>query len=336
MNTSTLILAGEVYEMHEEELPQDELKFYIDNPRFYSYFNRAEEDPTQAQIEDVMCKSDSVRELKNAIESVGGLVEPLKVIDGSFIVVEGNRRLAAYRMLAKKDIVKWDKVRCNVLPSDISCKAVFALLGQHHMNGQNSWKPFETAGYLYRRIEATGSTSEVIARELSAPPATVRQYYCTYDFMVKHGDLREDHWNYYMEYLRSKAIKKKRLVQPKLDDVFVNSVVSGQLTNAIKDVRDKLEVIAKLPSSKGDQLIEDYIRGVSLDECCKNVDCGKDIKNQLSNFRKLISDPSIKRTLRTLTPAEREAYVFELKRINVVSAQMLEDLSQNNLDSMND
>lgn len=48
-----------------------------------------------------------------------GLIDSLIVRDGDFTVLEGNNRLAAYRLLCRTDAVTWGKVKCKLLPADI-------------------------------------------------------------------------------------------------------------------------------------------------------------------------------------------------------------------------
>ena len=93
--------------------------------------------------------TDNVREnLVPSIKANGGLIEPL-LVKGQ-LVLEGNSRLAAYRILAEGRDTKWQKVRVRRLPDSITEAEVFALLGEFHIVGKRDWAPFEQAGYLYR------------------------------------------------------------------------------------------------------------------------------------------------------------------------------------------
>ena len=80
-----------------------------------------------------------------------GLLEPIIVRNGDCVVLEGNSRLAAYRILKIEDPITWSKIDCKILSSDISEEFIFILLGNFHITGKKDWEPFETAGYLYRR-----------------------------------------------------------------------------------------------------------------------------------------------------------------------------------------
>ena len=52
------------YQVKKGELEQNKLLFFPENPRVYSVLNLGNEKPTQAQIEEVMCKADHVKQLK--------------------------------------------------------------------------------------------------------------------------------------------------------------------------------------------------------------------------------------------------------------------------------
>lgn len=133
----------------DTELKQSELLFYAENPRVFSALHTLDDDsPSQETIEKEMCKLDHVKTLRTSIEANGGLLEPV-IVRGN-VVLEGNCRLAAYRMLAKKDLEKWSKIRCTVLPEDITEEQILSLLGTIHIIGRMDWNAFEKAGYLYR------------------------------------------------------------------------------------------------------------------------------------------------------------------------------------------
>lgn len=140
-----IIIAGQHIEVEEKFLKHSDLDFYPENPRIYNTIHaEIGDNPTQKVIETAMKKLDSVKTLKQSIEVNGGLLEPIIVRRN--VVLEGNSRLAAYRILAEKDPIKWAEIRCNVLPDDTSDDVVFSLLGTLHIIGKTPWSPFEQAG----------------------------------------------------------------------------------------------------------------------------------------------------------------------------------------------
>ncbi len=142
---SKITIGKKDFEARECTLNQIELLFYEENPRIYSILQSDDNPITQEGIEDILSKMEHVKQLRTSIEQNGGLIDPLIVVerDANYIVLEGNSRLAAYRLLARKDPVKWSEVKCSVLPEAISNDDIFTLLGQYHLIGRKDWSPFE-------------------------------------------------------------------------------------------------------------------------------------------------------------------------------------------------
>jgi hypothetical protein len=131
-------------------MPQSDLQFYPENPRIFSILS-GEEEVSQADIQERLGRMDHVKTLLQSIKANGGLTDPLLVRDGDLVVLEGNSRLAAYRLLAKGDAIAWGMVKVKLLPADVNEGLVFALLGEYHIVGRKDWAPYEQAGYLWRR-----------------------------------------------------------------------------------------------------------------------------------------------------------------------------------------
>src|SRR5690242_16349796 len=129
MNEDSLVILGVKVPTKTQSLPQKKLLFFADNPRVYSVVRANGKQPTQEEIQQQLSDLEHVKELREDIKRNGGLIEPLIVRGGSFEVLEGNSRLAAYRQLAVKDPIKWGMVKCTVLPDDVQPSLVFALLG---------------------------------------------------------------------------------------------------------------------------------------------------------------------------------------------------------------
>src|SRR5205823_4441656 len=108
-------------------MKQSLLRFYSENPRVYSIVREEGKDPSQEDIQAKLEEMDHVRELREDIQRHGGLIDPLVVKDGSLEVVEGNSRLAAYRVLARRSPNKWAMVRVRLLPPDIDENLVASL-----------------------------------------------------------------------------------------------------------------------------------------------------------------------------------------------------------------
>jgi len=309
-----LTIGQKDYVVRLVELNQTSLKFYTENPRVYSILNLTGDEPDQDQIEELMCDQEHVKELKDSIESNGGLIDPLIVRDGDFTVLEGNSRLAAYRLLAKKNPLQWGKVKCKLLPADISDSAIFTLLGQYHIIGRKDWEPFEQAHYLWRRKCETKVPVEYMAKELGIGKKKAENMIAVIEFMISHDDLNKRRWSYYEEYLKNAGIKKYRETSDTLDDTIVSAIKSGEIKEA-SDIR-KLGEIAKVGDKQSKKVMQKIAVGeLTLYEGHDEVqESGKldDAVKHLKKFRDMIYDETFEKQIASCDAKQAE---FELKRI---------------------
>ena len=245
------------WDVKECELNQKDLIFYVDNPRVYSALRRFDGTaPSQEEIEKHMCSMDRIKELKESIKENGGLINPLIVRESDFAVLEGNSRLAAYRILAKIDPIKWSMVKCVVLPGDIDDSAISTLLGVYHIVGTKDWSPYEQAGFLYRRKQESKMPIEIIAKEVGISKGVAENYIKVFEYMIAKNDLDSEKWSYYEEFLKSSAIKKEIDEHPELEEVIVEQIQNGEI-EAAADIR-KISKIAKSKTKKAKKMLEQY------------------------------------------------------------------------------
>lgn len=300
------------------DIELSQLKYYPENPRIYSVVYVDDKEPSQQEIEDKLQQMEHVKILKQSIKANGGLIDPIMVRDGDFVVLEGNSRLAAYRLLIKEDVIKWGKISAVLLPSEIDDKLIFTLLGQYHIIGRKDWNPFEKAGYLWRRHKHYNVLVRNMAKEMGMSEGEIRKLISVYDFMNTHKDVDPQHWSYYDEFLKSKALKKHRDDVPELDQRFTEMVKDGEISAAI-DVREKLQAIAKVPGQKGHNLIVDLVEGdKSFDECfeeAENSGTTNSWYQTLYKFRVRIADPDAKKHIKKMDKKQQKKCNYELKKI---------------------
>lgn len=326
-NTETLIIGKQEYVVEIREIKQSDLRFYPENPRVYSVLNLTGCDPTQEEIEKHMCGMDHVKQLKVSIESNGGLIDPLIVRDGDFTVLEGNSRLAAYRLLCLNDSIRWGMVKCKVLPADISDSAVFALLGQYHIIGRRDWEPFEQAHYLYRRHLQTKIPIAFMAQELGVPKQKAERMIQVITFMIEHDDLNKRHWSYYEEYLKNAGIKKYRATDDKIDDT-ISVAIRSEIIHEAADIR-KLGQIASVGDKQSKKVMQQIVDGdLDIYEGYEIVEeSGKldDAVKKLKKFRKVVSDTTFEKQISASDEAKNQA-LFEInkivKRLNSIAAKL--------------
>ena len=315
MVTENLTIGKNDYVVRLEELNQVDLKFYPENPRVYSILNINGTEPSQDEIEEYMCAQDHVKQLKESIKSNGGLIDPVIVRDGDYVVLEGNSRLAAYRLLEREDPVQWGKIKCKILPADISDSAIFALLGQYHIIGRKDWDPYEQANYLYRRLQQTRLPIEYMADELGISRQKASSMVKVIEFMIAHNDLNKKHWSHYEEYLKNGGIKKYRETDPDLDDIISTRIKEDAVQAT--DMR-KLGEIAKVGDKQSKKIMKSISSGeIDLLTGYEELqDAGKldDVIKKLKQFRKAISDDSFEKQLRS-SQETYQAAQFEIDKI---------------------
>lgn len=327
----TIIIGKKEFQTREEEMNQQELLFYVDNPRVYSILRDSEnENPSQAEIETLMKKTENVKNLKIQIKQNGGLIEPLIVVlrDDDYIVLEGNSRLAAYRILAEENPAKWSKVPVNVLPEEITEAEIFTLIGTYHLVKKKDWTVYEQAAYVYRQKQLQRCSDVTLAKQVGLSPPTVKKYVEVYKFMVQNEDSVQSHWNLYEQYVANKWIKGYRDHYPEMDERIVTQIKTGEIKQA-RDIRDKLGKIARATDRTSKHIMRDIIEGrVDLDDAYTRFEAtGRSGNNyvKIKEFRSLMTSDEFN----TALPAEavgNNSILFELKKIKKEIDNMVREL----------
>lgn len=308
-------IQNETIEYREREMKVDELKFWPENPRVYSALRQKlyGEEPTQKDIEEVMTSLENVKRLRSSIKAFGGLTHPLFVRNG--VVIEGNSRLAAYRLLCRVDKIKWAKVRCNILPDDMSDDLVFALIGSIHIDGVTEWTPFEQAGYLFRHLQKSKKPIEAISKDCGLTAAKAKLYVKVYETMLANEDTDQTKWSYYVEMLKNSDIvaKSKNFPELNLIDTLCRKIKDGSITKA-NEFRD-IGKLAKANSSDAYKALEAYINDEeSLESAVTKVSAEeqkKHARHVAKSFREFLANPSFINQLMN----DDEEFKFEMDRI---------------------
>ncbi len=332
-NKTTITIGKKEFTLKTVMMDQADLRFYPENPRIHSLVYSENPNPTQEMIQDILCKKEHVRNLRDSIITNGGLIEPVIVrrINGENIVLEGNSRLAAYRMLADNDPIKWKQMKCNVFLEDITDSEVFVLLGQLHIIGKTDWSLYEQAGYLYRTKESTGNSVDDIAKMLGLKPGEAKRLYDIYKYMVEVNDTQASHWSYYEVFLKTNAFKKYKQIEPQFEEVVVKKIKAEEF-QAI-ELRDKLGAIAKDGSKDSTKIIRSFVKGeTTLNEAYESFhDTGKDVDvyKVIKQFRTKICDDVIIKQIKKAVADDNKEIPFELKKIKKKIEGILKDLGEN-------
>lgn len=118
-----------------------------------------------------------------------------------WVVIEGNRRLAALKNLyyATQGLAretKWIELASTLSPNDSlftnipvikvsNRKDVESFLGFRHVTGIKEWKPAEKAQFIAHLIEDSGLSYEEVRKKIGSKMPTVRQNYISYRLLLQ-------------------------------------------------------------------------------------------------------------------------------------------------------
>ena len=322
MNTMTDQFSEDVITLRGTEIPvqsgyvsQLDLRFYTENPRIYSqvWFD-PEIEPSQESIFQALARLEHVREhLIPNIRHNGGLIEPVLVRKN--VVLEGNSRLAAYRVLYKEDEEKWARIRVRVLPEKITDSQVFSLLGEYHIVGKKDWLPYEQAGYLWRRFSKHNVSEEDLKNEVGLSKQRIRHLIHVYGFMMEHEEHDTARWSYYDELFTGRRFDEARELYPNFDEIIVGKIKNGEIKRAV-DLRDDLPLITKA----GNKVLKKFIEGkLDFEEAvddAKARGAGNVTKKKMEDFRKWLGDDERDEDIKVTVGEERNAVRYLLQKIH--------------------
>lgn len=293
---SEMKILGETIPLSNDYLPIDTLKFLKDNPRVYACthghpdFDSLIEEEQQDIIFKNLLQEPSVKNLIPDVERHGGLMEPILVRHDTKEVIEGNSRLAVYRILDKKrQEGEWDLIPCNIV-SSLTDDQQAAFLNQIHVKGKTRWSRYEKANFAYVRKEQGWSMSK-IANRFGESESTIRTRVKTIEDMKDNGDAQQSHFSHY-EVTRGPQIAPEIRKNPGLRArIFegIKNLGSDEENNKFtaQELRQKLPKITTKP-----KILRKYIdRTIDLDEAYQSAKISH-VEEKVKKARVLIEDVS--------------------------------------------
>ena len=197
--------------MQQIDVDVNKLVFDTDNPRFPS----TEKGKSDDEIIKWMLENERVIELMASIGEKGYFPgEPLLVTDlkGKYLVVEGNRRLTALKLLlnpsralTKKKSVQETVENATHRPASVPAivfpnrEEILKYLGYRHITGVQEWGALEKSRYLRQLFDVVGSHSaeekyKSLAKSIGSNPTYVKKLLVGFT-IYEHIAIEESFYN---------------------------------------------------------------------------------------------------------------------------------------------
>jgi len=285
-----------------------QLQLDRDNPRLpEQMLGKSEEELLRFALEEMLLEELALSFLENGYFSS----EPMSVLrpqkkGGPYIVLEGNRRLAALRFLrrdrvpnnleleldrepTREQLKRLDKVSCHVVSDRAE---VDAMIGFRHIGGLRKWESEAKARFIYKRVQALVSKDipdpfKELGRRIGSNAQGVRNHYIA---------LAIAHW------AREECSDKLRprisqLTRSGRFGVWQRALNSGEIRAFIgfKGGTSYIEVTNSLAGLKKTKLFE-----VIMDLTVANGENRPLVRDSryLTDYGRILSDPGAKKLLR--------------------------------------
>jgi hypothetical protein len=193
----------------------DELNLDAKNPRLGRH--RVEQELSQDEVLQLMKEEWSLEEVAVSLlesgywpqEAVIAVREDVGRKKNALVVIEGNRRLAALKLIFRtrdgdETSQKWKELiegypvaafaRLERIPyiSQPSRQSVRAYLGFRHVTGIKEWNPAEKAQFIAELIEKEKLTYDQVRKRIGSKTPAVRQNYISYRLLLQMEDRSEE------------------------------------------------------------------------------------------------------------------------------------------------
>lgn len=320
--SNEIVVLGNKIHTKIEQVDIFSLNYWKENPRVNSAIKQNFGDIliSDDQIEELLWKIDSVKDLKFEIEKHGGLIDEILVKGNT--VLEGNSRLCAYRHLYKKakeksdseGISRWQYIRARIIPEETSNEIIFSILGTWHIKGKKEWDTYEKAAYLKKMHTDYNYNFKKIAESIGGGSEKfVIDHIKAYDLMVENNVYELPKFSYFLELVKNKKINDYIQKDPQI----LAKTIKAIKTNKFK----KAENIRHLPKVLNDKIakrdfIDNEVNFEDALETSKNrhPDYEDSFYNQIKKTTNLLEHCSMEKIEEIKSDANKKYFIKQLHK----------------------
>jgi len=232
-----------------EDIEISKLRFWVENPRVNSSIKKLGDiDIDDKDVENILRNEEHVKELYQEIKRHGGLIEEI-LVKGD-VVLEGNSRLCAYRMLYEKaeqskdedEMLKWLYIKSKKIPEDTTDEEIFTILGTLHIKGKKQWDTFEKAAYLKKMRDTHNYPSSKIAELIGESKSVVDSSIMAHDLMVDNQVYDLSKYSYFIELVKNRSINIEQEKDGQTRNKIIKAIKNNQFNKA-EEIRDVSKVL---------------------------------------------------------------------------------------------
>ena len=298
----------------------DRLKFLKDNPRVYACthaepnFDTLTTDEQQHIIFEKLRQEPSVKKLRPDIKQHGGLIEPILIRWDTMEVIEGNSRLAVYKILRDSGAGEdWDLIPCEIVQK-LTDEQQAAFLNQIHVKGKTNWSAYEKANFAYVRRESRWSESR-IAELFGESIGTIRTRLKVIRLMKESEDSDQSHFSRYDVSVRVSTISKAMNSDKEFREFLLSEIKQQKSEDApdyftAQDLRKMMPVVLKKR-----KLFKKYLtKDITLREAFDRASISE-VEKLIKKARELVSDVSKSQVI-ALEQSRFNAFRSEVRRLS--------------------
>ena len=279
-------------------LPTDKVCFDPNNPRL-KY--KRELFPDKSIKELLFMEPDTAWLLKDVAEK--GILEPIYVkalADGTWMVVEGNRREAVMQELQEKhpNNPRYALIPARILPEQTTEEQEALLMASCHVAGKVKWEAHEKAGHIWYMIHKLRIPESELVSTLHMGAPSIKKAAESYALLEhfkrldggRYAQEAEGKWSFFREMLRVKDFADRHKKGQEWDDTFCRWVGEKRIPRS-EDVRDLPNILAKLrartlfETEPAETAFEKARREVDKSTPSRNSKFFKDLENIITSGR---------------------------------------------------
>lgn len=257
-------------------VPTDKVQFDPENPRL-KYQKQLFPDKSDKEL---LFKEPDTPWLLKDIEEKGVLdsIYVKAMASGSWLVIEGNRRVAVMQELQSKhpENPNFTYIPAKILPEDTTDEQQAVLMASYHVAGKIKWDAHEKAGHIWHMINTLHIPESELITTLHMGAPAIKKAAESYGLLQhfkkcdggRYADQAEGKWSFFSEMLKVKDFYERHKKGQEWDDTFCRWVGEKRIPKA-EDVRLLPAILKKL---KARALFEEEPAAVAFDKALKEVD----------------------------------------------------------------